>query len=88
MEIPMTKLTPYLVQKIIKGNPKIDQRVDYDEPGKAIIYLNEGWTWEALDGNRSVEGFILSDNDWEDADIVADLKQRIKFIEPVDPECY
>jgi len=84
----MTKLTPYLVQKIIKGNPKIDQRVDYDEPGKAIIYLNEGWTWEALDGNRSVEGFILSDNDWEDADIVADLKQRIKFIEPVDPECY
>jgi hypothetical protein len=83
MEIPMTKLTPYLVQKIIKGNPKIDQRVDYDEPGKAIIYLNDGWTWEALDGNRSVEGFILSDNFWEDADNVSYLKQRIKFIEPI-----
>lgn len=79
----MTKLTPYLVQKIIKGNPKIDQRVDYDEPGKAIIYLNDGWTWEALDGNRSVEGFILSDNFWEDADNVSYLKQRIKFIEPI-----
>jgi hypothetical protein len=83
MEIPMTKLTPYLVQKTIKGNPKIDQRVDYDEPGKAIIYLNEGWTWEALDGNRSVEGFILSDNFWEDADNLSYLKQRIKFIEPI-----
>lgn len=79
----MTKLTPYLVQKTIKGNPKIDQRVDYDEPGKAIIYLNEGWTWEALDGNRSVEGFILSDNFWEDADNLSYLKQRIKFIEPI-----
>lgn len=79
----MTKLTPYLVQKAIKGNAKIDQRVDYDEPGKAIIYLNDGWTWEPLDGNRSVEGFILSDNFWEEADTVAHLKQRIKFIEPI-----
>jgi hypothetical protein len=79
----MTQLTPYLVQKTIKGNAKIDQRVDYDEPGKAIIYLNEGWTWEALDGNRSVEGFILSDNDWEEADTVAHLKKCIKFIEPI-----
>ena len=79
----MTKLTPYLVQKTIKGNAKIDQRVDYDEPGKAIIYLNEGWTWEALDGNLSVEGFILSDNDWEEADTVAYIKSRIKFIEPI-----
>jgi hypothetical protein len=88
MEIPMTKLTPYLVQKIIKGNPKIDQKVDYDEPGKAILYLNDGWTWQACDGNRSVEGFNLADSFWEEPDNVAYLKERIKFIEPVDPECY
>ena len=56
------QLTAKLVLKIIKNNQKIDQTVDFDEDGKAIVYLNEGWTWNALDGNRSVEGFILSDN--------------------------
>jgi hypothetical protein len=76
----MTKLTPTLVKKIIAGNEKIDQQVDYDEPDKAIIYLNEGWTWCANDGNRSVEGFILSGNRWEDADPISYLKERIKAI--------
>lgn len=77
------KLTPALVQKHIKGNPRIDQRVDYDEPEKAIIYLTDGWTWNALDGNRSVEGFILDGNFWEPADTVGYLKQCIKYIEPI-----
>lgn len=84
----MTKLTPTIVQRVIKGNSKIDQHVDYDEPGKAIIYLTDGWTWNQLDGNRSVEGFNLSDNFWEDADTISYLKERIKFIQPVDPSCY
>ena len=77
------KLTPALVQKIIKNNPKIDQTVDYDEPGKAIIYLTEGYTWCALDGNRSVEGFYLYDYEWEEPDTVAYLKERITDIEKI-----
>jgi len=79
----MIYLTPALVQKHIKDNPRIDQRVDYDEPGKAIIYLTDGWTWNALDGNRSVEGFILKGNEWEPADTVSYLKYQIKNIEPI-----
>ena len=79
----MTKLTASNVLATIKNDPRIDQKVDFDEPDKAIIYLNEGWTWEALDGNRSVEGFILSGNEWEPADTVAYLKQKIRNIEPI-----
>lgn len=79
----MTELTSHLVQKIIKNNKRVDQRVDYDEPGKAIIYLTEGWTWERLDGDRSVEGFILSDNEDEPADTVEYLKLRLRLIEKI-----
>ena len=77
------QLTAKLVLKIIKNNQKIDQTVDFDEDGKAIVYLNEGWTWNALDGNRSVEGFILSDNEWEEPDTVEYMKQTIANIEPI-----
>jgi hypothetical protein len=79
----MTKLTPKLVEKIIAGNNKIDQIVDYDEPDKAIIYLTDGWTWCANDGNRSVEGFILSGNEWDEADTISYLKERIKAIHAI-----
>ena len=79
----MTELTAQNVLATIKNNKRIDQIVDFGEPDKAIIYLADGWTWNALDGNRSVEGFILSGNDWEPADTVAYLKQRIKYIEPI-----
>ena len=76
-------LTPAIVAKAIKGDKRIDQRVDYDEPDKAIIYLADGFTWNACDGNRSVEGFILDGNFWEPADTLAYLKERISFIEPI-----
>jgi len=79
----MTELTPYLVQKTIKNDKRVDQRVDYDEPDKAIIYLADGYTWNANDGDRSVEGFILSGNDDEPADTVAYLKLRLRCIEPI-----
>lgn len=82
------KLTPALVQKIIQNNPKIDQIVDYDEPGKAIIWLTDGWTWEAADGNRSVEGFNLSDNHLEEPDTVSYIKKCISNIEPINPDYY
>ena len=79
----MTNLTPAIVLATIKNDKRIDQAVEWDEPNKAIICLNEGWTWNALDGNRTVEGFILSGNRWEPADTVSYLKQCIKHIEPI-----
>lgn len=77
------QLTPSIVQKTIKNDPRIDQAVDYDEPDKAIIYLNDGWTWCANDDNRSVEGFILKGNFWEPADTIGYLKHRLSMIEPI-----
>ena len=77
------KITKAKLIAILKNDPRIDQTIDYDEPGKAIVYLNEGWTWEALDANRSVEGFILPDNQWEEPDTVEYVKERIKYIEPI-----
>jgi hypothetical protein len=83
MEFTMTRLTASVLRKAIKGNAKIDQVVDYDEEGKALVYLNEGWTWDTLDGNRSIEGFNLVGNEWEDPDTLAYLKERISNIEPI-----
>lgn len=77
----MTKLTPTIIAKVIKSDNRVDQEVDYDEPGKAILHLTDGWTWNALDGNRSVEGFNLSGNDWETPDTLGYLKKRLAHIE-------
>jgi hypothetical protein len=77
------RLTKSKLIALIKNDKRIDQEIDYDEPGKAIVYLNEGWTWEANDGNRSVEGFILPNNQWEEADSVEYVKERIKYIEAI-----
>ena len=80
----MTKLTPANILSTIKSDKRIDQNVEFDGEGeRALIWLNEGWTWNALDGNRSAEAFILSTNQWETADTVAFLKSRIKNIEPI-----
>jgi hypothetical protein len=77
------RLTKLKLIALIKNDKRIDQKIDYDEPGKAIVYLNEGWTWEANDGNRSVEGFILPGNQWEEADTIEHVKESIKNIEPI-----
>jgi hypothetical protein len=79
----MTKLTPKIISKLIKNDKRIDQNVEYDEPGKALIWLNEGWTWEANDGNRSLEGFNLSNYKWEKPDDVSYFKMRLSQIEKV-----
>jgi len=77
----MTTLTVAIIRKAIKGNSKIDQNIDLDEEGKALVWLNEGWTWNANDGNRSIEGFNLKDNNYEEPDTLAYFKERISMIE-------
>jgi len=77
----MTTLTVAIIRKAIKGNSKIDQNIELDEEGKALVWLNEGWTWNANDGNRSIEGFNLRDNNYEEPDTLAYFKERISMIE-------
>jgi hypothetical protein len=77
----MTTLTVAIICKAIKGNSKIDQNIELDEEGKALVWLNEGWTWNANDGNRSIEGFNLRDNNYEEPDTLAYFKERISMIE-------
>ena len=79
----MTKLTVQIIRKAIKNDNRIDQNIDLDEFGKAIVYLNEGYTFDPLDGNRSVEGFILSNNYSEKPDTISYLKQVLNNIEPI-----
>ena len=77
------QLTLRKIQNVIRKDHRIDPQIDTDEPFKAIVYLREGWTWNALDGNRSVEGFILKGNPDEPADTLEYLQYVISNIEPI-----
>jgi hypothetical protein len=83
----MTKLTTSIVRKIIKNDERFDQNIDLDEPGKVILYLKEGWTFNALDGNRSVDAVHIDHPIWENEsggpDTIGYLKNVIKLIEPI-----
>jgi hypothetical protein len=55
----------------------------WDEPGRCIITLRDGITWDARDGNRHVEGFIFSTShgDGEEIDTVEYFNGRLSMIE-------
>ena len=75
----MTLLTKKHIKWFTENDKRFDPIVDWDEPHKAIVHLVEGWTWNALDGNRSVEGFNLWDHD--EPDTLKYFQDRIKNIE-------
>jgi len=81
----MAKLTLKVIRNTIAKDPRIDQNIDLDEEGKVIVYLNDGWTWDPRDGNRSVEGFIISKHnaDNDPVDTVDYWRQRIANIEQI-----
>lgn len=58
----MTKLTLQHIRKAVAADPRLDKQIDLDEPGKAIVYTADGWTWDPMDGDRTVEGFLISDD--------------------------
>jgi hypothetical protein len=61
----------YLTEKHIRAFAAKDRRIDQiecDEPGKLIVWLADGYTWDRLDGNRSVEGFVISNRNADEAD--------------------
>ena len=55
----------YLTAKYVRAAAAKDKRiesVEWDEMGKALVWLEEGYTWDRQDGNRSVEGFIFAED--------------------------
>jgi hypothetical protein len=54
----------------------------WDEPGKCIITLRNGITWNARDDNRHVEGFVFADDSEDERDTLAFFEERLKWIEP------
>ena len=81
----MKRLNLQILQHYVAKDPRIDPALELDEPGKAIVWLRDGWTWNAQDGNRTVEAFYISkDNaDEQPVDTVAHLLRCITNIEPI-----
>lgn len=53
----------------------------WDEPGRCIITLRDGITWNAMDGNRHVEGFIYDDAFGDERDALEYFRKRLANIE-------
>jgi hypothetical protein len=81
----MAKLTIKYIKETVAKDPRLDPEIDLDEYGKAIVYTRDGWTWCAADGNRTVEGFLISDDncDGDPCDTVGYFRETLRFIERV-----
>lgn len=75
----MADLTLSIIRKVIAGDARIDQNIDLDEPGKAIVCLNPGWMF--YDGTATW-GFNLKGCKYDEPDTLAYLAERISLIEP------
>jgi hypothetical protein len=75
----MTKLTVALVRKHIAGNPKVDQVIDLDEPGKAIVCTAYGWMYYDCSGTY---GFMIDGCDYDQPDNIGHLKYILSTIVP------
>lgn len=81
----MKYLTAEYVLKAIANDPRFDPSIELDEPGKAIVWLADGYTWDSKDGGRTVEGFVISADNSDNAprDTVGYWKQRVANIEEI-----
>lgn len=81
----MTHLTIEYIRSQIANDPRFDFDIETDELGKAIVWLNDGYTWNRQDGDRTVESFIISAVNCDQAprDTVAYWKERVANIENV-----
>ena len=53
----------------------------WDEPGRCIITLRDGITWNAMDGNRHVEGFVYDHQYGDERDTERYFRERLACIE-------
>jgi hypothetical protein len=74
-------LTLSYIRKAIKGDKRFDQNIDLiDDGDQAAVWLTDGWTWCANDGNRHVEHFTLA-GDYNEIDSVDYWKKAVSMIE-------
>jgi hypothetical protein len=78
----MKYLTADYIRAAVAKDPRIENDIDWDEQGKAIVYTEVGYTWYALDNDRSVEGFIYAEpnSDGWPRDTVAYWKGQVANI--------
>jgi len=83
MEIDMAKLLTRSVILTEAGRNKalVGADLAWDEPGRCIITLRDGMTWNAMDGNRHVEGFIYDDAFGDERDTVKYFRERLACVE-------
>jgi hypothetical protein len=83
----MTKLTLAHIKKVVAADPRLDKQIDLDEPGKAIVYTADGWTWDPMDGDRTVEGFLINDEncDNDPQDTLGYFKAQVSRIQRIAP---
>lgn len=79
----MTKLTLAHIRATIAKDARLDPNIDLDEIGKAIVHTQFGWTWDANDGNRACEGFLISEEncDNDPQDTLSYWRERVRAIE-------
>jgi len=79
----MANLTLKHITDAVAKDPRLDPQIDLEEYGKAIVYTRDGWTWCAADGNRTVEGFLISDDncDNDPRDTLGYFRSRLCRIE-------
>jgi hypothetical protein len=84
-EYKMTYLTAKYIRAAAGKDPRIDPEIEWDEFGKAIVWLNYGYTWNARDNDRSVESFIIAAHNVDEAprDTVAYWKEKVALIEEI-----
>ena len=74
-------LTISYIRKAIKGDKRFDQNIDLIDDGDQVaVWLVDGWTWCANDGNRHVEHFSIG-GDYNEVDTVDYWKHAISGIE-------
>ena len=78
------QLTLGYIKRAIKNDSRFDQNIDLCEEGIVAVWLNDGWSWCANDGNRHVEHFNLESKSWSchQPDTVAYWKEVYNNIEP------
>jgi hypothetical protein len=79
----MTYLTAKYILEAAAKDQRIDLNIELDEVGKAIVWLNDSYAWSAADGFRTVEAFIISADNSDEAprDTVAYWKECVANIE-------
>lgn len=74
----MTPLTRNYITRLGRKDKRLrGADLAWDEPGKCIISLRPGLTW---DGDCAVRGFVYDDYDGDDVDTVEGLLMRLDMI--------